>query len=76
VGDDAYHSNLSKVNLELSPEEMKILKALGPYPVHIDELVQSLSMEPGMVSGILLKLELEGIVEQSPGKLFSLKENH
>ncbi len=76
VGDDAYHSNLSKVNLELSPEEMKILKALGPYPVHIDDLVQSLSMEPGMVSGILLKLELEGIVEQSPGKLFSLKENH
>jgi len=33
------------------------------------------SIEPGKLSGILLKLELMGLVEQAPGKLFSLKKD-
>jgi len=56
----------------LSPEESPVFDALGPYPVHIDDLVRKLSMEPGKLSSILLQLELKGIVQQSPGKLFSL----
>ncbi|MFC1811940.1 DNA-processing protein DprA [Thermodesulfobacteriota bacterium] len=55
----------------LSREELPVFKALGPYPVHIDDLVRNLSIEPGKLSGILLELELKGIVQQSPGKLFS-----
>jgi len=55
----------------LSREELPVFKALGPYPVHIDDLVRNLSMEPGKLSSILLQLELKGIVQQSPGKLFS-----
>ncbi|MEQ9716161.1 MAG: hypothetical protein ABGF52_11595 [Candidatus Asgardarchaeum sp.] len=51
-----------------------MLKELGPYPVHIDEIVRNISMEPGKVSGILLRLELKEIVKQMPGKLFSVKE--
>jgi len=32
-------------------------------------------MGPGKLSGILLKLELQGIVNQTPGKFFSLEIN-
>ena len=58
----------------LDPEETAVFRALGPYPVHIDEIVRKLSMDPGRLSGILLGLELKGLVTQSPGKLFSISE--
>ena len=56
-------------------EEKLVFEALDSYPVHIDDLVQKTSMKPGKLSGILLKLELEGIVHQAPGKLFSVEIN-
>ncbi|MDM8552076.1 DNA-processing protein DprA [Desulfobacterales bacterium HSG2] len=56
----------------LSSEESLVLKALGPYPVHIDDLGRKLSMDPGKLSSILLQLELKGVVQQDPGKLFSI----
>ena len=56
----------------LSSEEAMVFKTLGPYPVHIDDLVRKLSIEPGKLSSILLQLELRGIVQQAPGKLFSV----
>ena len=57
----------------LSSEELKIYKVLGPYPVHIDDLARKISMEPGKLLSILLKLELKEVVLQTPGKLFSVK---
>jgi len=56
----------------LSPEELPVFKALGPYPVHIDDLGRKLSMDPGKLSSLLLQLELKGVVLQEPGKLFSI----
>ncbi len=56
----------------LSPGESVVFEALGPYPVHIDNLVRKLSIEPGKLSSILLQLELLGLVQQSAGKHFSL----
>ena len=58
---------------ELSKEEAAVLEATGPYPVHIDILVRKLSMDPGALSGLLLMLEIKGLVVQSPGKMFSKK---
>jgi DNA processing protein len=55
----------------LSSEEFLVFEALGPYPLHIDDLARKLSMKPGKLSSILLQLELKGTVLQSPGKLFS-----
>jgi DNA processing protein len=60
------------IKASLSPEEAFVHQILGPYPEHIDDLVRKTSMETGKLSSILLKLELKGIVQQSPGKLFSL----
>jgi DNA processing protein len=57
--------------IPLTLEEKKIMDALSPYPVHIDELVRELSLSAAQVSGLLLQLELKGLVTQSPGKLFA-----
>jgi DNA processing protein len=59
---------------KLSAEEAGVFKILEPYPLHIDDLVRKLSMEPGKMAGILLKLELLGIVQQLPGKYFSKED--
>ncbi len=55
----------------LSLDEALVFKALGPYPIHIDNLIRKMEIEPGKLSSILLKLELQGIVQQAPGKLFT-----
>ncbi len=58
----------------LAPEEQIILNGLDAYPIHIDEITRKFSIESGKLSGILLKLELSGLVIQHPGKLFSTVE--
>jgi DNA processing protein len=59
----------------LSDDEVRVYQALDPYPMHIDELARKISMEPGKLLSLLLKLELNGMVQQSPGKLFSISED-
>ncbi len=56
----------------MSPVDRKIFDALDVYPVHIDELVRKLELDPGELAAALLRLELEGVVSQTPGNLFSL----
>ncbi len=60
--------------IELSPEEETILEKLSAYPIHIDKLIQALPLSTGAVSGILLGLELKGLVTQTPGKCFARSE--
>ena len=60
----------SDIPVPLSPRERSVLEALTPYPIHIDTIIRQLSMKPGEVSSILLHLEIKGVVEQMPGKLF------
>jgi DNA processing protein len=60
-----------KARPPLSEEEARVLDAIGPYPLHIDELVRKVSRDAGTLSGILLQLELKGLVTQQPGKFFS-----
>jgi DNA processing protein len=59
---------------DLSKEEFMVFNALGPYPLHIDDLARMLSLKPGKLSSTLLKLELKGVVRQSPGKYFTKSE--
>ncbi len=72
--DIADQKSISKPLPDLTAEESIVLNLLEPDPIHIDELVRNLSMEPGKVSSLLLQLELKGLVHQIPGKLFSSKE--
>ena len=57
----------------LSPLETSVLGALEHYPLHIDDLIRKLGMESSDLSGTLLRLELKGVVQQDPGKLFYIK---
>ncbi|MFO7964653.1 MAG: DNA-processing protein DprA [Desulfobacterales bacterium] len=56
----------------LSPDEHQVVRHMGHYPSHIDDIMRKTALEPGKLSGILLRLEMLGIVSQSPGKFFSL----
>jgi DNA processing protein len=59
----------------LTAEEAQVFQALGPYPLHIDELLRRLAIDAGRLSAILLNLELKGAVLQLPGKLFQAAED-
>ena len=51
----------------LSDDETRVFHALEPYPMHVDVLARKISMESGQLLSILLNLELNGLVQQSPG---------
>lgn len=61
-----------KASPAVTAEEAIVCGALGPYPVHIDDLGRKLCLPPGKLASILLRLELGGIVAQSPGNFFAL----
>ena len=56
----------------LTDAEAMVMDCLEADPVHIDDLVRQLSIAPGRLSGLLLQLELKGLVVQSAGKHFCL----
>lgn len=56
----------------LTDEEAMVIDCLEADPVHIDDLARKLTFPSGRLSGLLLQLELKGLVAQSPGKRFSL----
>jgi DNA processing protein len=56
---------------ELSEALQAVLEALDPDPVPIDLLCENLKMDAGKLAGLLLELELNGLIRQHPGKMFS-----
>ncbi len=66
--------NTEKHSRDLPPDEERVFQCLGPYPVHIDEIIRSVEEEVGVVLGILTRLELNGLVRQLPGMKFERAE--
>ncbi len=56
--------------LEISNEEKAICNALGSEPRHIDMISRETGMAPQKLLGIMLGLELKGVVRQAEGKRF------
>jgi len=56
---------------DLSDVAEQVLESLDPDPVPIDLLCETLKIEVGKLSGILLELELKGLIRQYPGKMFA-----
>lgn len=54
----------------LSPEGQKILDLMEGNFIHIDTLIQKSGFPSNTVSSVLLDLELQGLVQQFPGKMF------
>ena len=50
----------------------RIVDALGPAPVAVDEIVRSCQFSPAIVAAVLLELELAGRLERHPGHRVSL----
>jgi len=57
---------------ETDHERAKILEALGPSPVAVDELVRQCQLSPAIVATVLLELELAGRLERQPGNRVTL----
>jgi DNA processing protein len=62
--------------VKMTPEEEKVFHRLSPYPIHIDDLSRQLALSSGELSSLLLNLELKGLANQSPGKLFTRADIH
>ena len=62
----------TNISPSLTGKEEAIIHLLEPYPVHIDDLVHKSGMDIATVSSTLLTLELKRMVQQTPGKWFSL----
>jgi len=56
----------------LTDDEAMVIDKLEADSVHIDDLARKLTFSSGRLSGLLLQLELKGLVSQSPGKRFAL----
>jgi DNA processing protein len=72
--EDRPQGDKASVGSLLPLDELTVYKSLSPYPEHIDTIVRKTSIEPGKLLGLLLQLELKGMVHQLPGKLFATKE--
>lgn len=57
----------------LSPEERELAALLGVKPIHPDALAVRIRKPIGEVLGLLCGLEIAGVAEQSPGRLFRRK---
>ena len=54
----------------MEASEETIYSLIGDFPTHIDQIARESNLEPSDVSGILLRMELKGIITQLPGKMF------
>ena len=57
----------------LLDEEKIIYQLLSESPLHIDAIIRESRLDPGKVSGLLLDMELKGLITQWPGKCFTKK---
>lgn len=55
---------------DLSDTARTVLEGIDPDPVPIDVLCESLGIDAGTLAGVLLDLELRGLIRQYPGKMF------
>ena len=54
----------------------EILKFIGPYPVHIDVLIENSGMKSSQITSQLLDLELEGKINHHQGNYYSILEEN
>ncbi len=63
----------SPMDEPLDDERQRIVEALGPSPIDVDEIVRATGLPARTVSISLLELELAGRLERHPGQRVSLR---
>jgi DNA processing protein len=69
-GITARHREAEERDPHLDPEEKRVYDMLGDDPVHVDEIIAASGMAVQHVLGTLTRMELTGLIEQLPGKMF------
>ena len=64
--------DLEKQLEDLSPEQLKIVSAMGKDPIHIDDLIDAVGLPAPAGLAELTMLQIDGVVSQEPGKRFIL----
>jgi DNA processing protein len=73
--DDRQKILTSSPDLVLKETEKTVWQVLSQKPVHIDQIITSTGLTAHEVLVILLNLELQGLIEQKPGKTYMRKES-
>ena len=60
--------------INLSDEEKAVLSCLCGKPVYVDEIIEKSGLSSARIMALLLKLEMQGLIKQFPGKMFAKKE--
>lgn len=68
-------NNKSQKVLELSMDEELIYNALLGQELHFDDLQKSTKLETKVLSTMLMRLEIKGVVEKHPGNYYVVKDN-
>ena len=66
--------NIKTENLEIEEENLEIYNCLSKDPTSIEEIAQILDKPIKEISYKLTLLELQGAIEELPGKKFKIKE--
>jgi len=61
-------------SVKLDGINQDIVKVLTQGKSHADDIIKAMGAAPACVLSALITLELKGIIEQHPGKIFSLKK--
>lgn len=59
--------------IELTEPEQEVVNILKESsPVHIDVFYNKMNLSPGMIASVLLELEFKGLLNEQPGKRYTL----
>jgi DNA processing protein len=72
TGKDAPKQIQSKLFVELTEEQETIVNVLREKPIHIDIISAKLAFTISKLNANLLTLEMDGIIQQLPGKMYSI----
>ncbi len=70
----SHYIDAKKMGVSLSPEEQRLVTLLEQGPVHIDVLSEQMGQTAGGVLALLTMLEVRGLIQRLPGRVFSLAE--
>ncbi|OYD17374.1 DNA-protecting protein DprA [candidate division WOR-3 bacterium JGI_Cruoil_03_51_56] len=59
-----------RAKISVAEDEKPVLEFLSGDPLHVDEICQGLGIPMAKLLGVLMQLEVKGLVRQLPGKFF------
>lgn len=68
---DASSKGAGVADNKIKEKGQEILDLIGSKPVCIDDIISKAPMDTGQILGILLELEIKGLIRQMEGKFFS-----